>query len=158
MWVQYEWNARTQVTMWYDNTKLNQSQLHDYGKHTFSTIKVATCMMWVSIPWLTFILSANKFWSGLLKSYYLPRASMYFRRLSESLRENKEFKVEEWRKEWIAFSNKWQAGREQYLVKAKGNALALATDLYKKYLTWSVGWGRCINLFLYNAPFNVKLK
>lgn len=60
---------------------------------------------------------------------------MYFRRLSESLRENKEFKVEEWRKEWIAFSNKWQAGREQYPVKAKGNALALATDLYKKYLT-----------------------
>lgn len=104
---QYEWNARTQVTMWYDNTKFIQSQLHDY---------------------------ANKFWSGLLKSYYLPRASMYFRRLSESLRENKEFKVEEWRKEWIAFSNKWQAGREQYPVKAQGNALALASYLYMKYL------------------------
>ena len=29
---QYEWNARTQVTMWYDITKTNQSQLHDYGK------------------------------------------------------------------------------------------------------------------------------
>jgi alpha-N-acetylglucosaminidase len=28
---QYEWNARTQVTMWYDNTKTNQSKLHDYG-------------------------------------------------------------------------------------------------------------------------------
>lgn len=28
---QYEWNARTQVTMWYDNTETEQSKLHDYG-------------------------------------------------------------------------------------------------------------------------------
>ncbi|EMS50400.1 hypothetical protein TRIUR3_11279 [Triticum urartu] len=28
---QYEWNARTQVTMWYDDTKTEQSKLHDYG-------------------------------------------------------------------------------------------------------------------------------
>ncbi|KAH9320835.1 hypothetical protein KI387_015474, partial [Taxus chinensis] len=27
---QYEWNARTQVTMWFYNTKSNQSKLHDY--------------------------------------------------------------------------------------------------------------------------------
>lgn len=29
---QYEWNARTQVTMWYDSKGVNQSMLHDYGK------------------------------------------------------------------------------------------------------------------------------
>ncbi|KFK25594.1 hypothetical protein AALP_AA8G134900 [Arabis alpina] len=29
---QYEWNARTQVTMWYDSKDVNQSKLHDYGK------------------------------------------------------------------------------------------------------------------------------
>ncbi|KAE8729005.1 Polyamine oxidase 1 isoform 1 [Hibiscus syriacus] len=28
---QYEWNARTQVTMWFDTTAVNQSQLHDYA-------------------------------------------------------------------------------------------------------------------------------
>ncbi|KAL0307534.1 UNVERIFIED_CONTAM: Alpha-N-acetylglucosaminidase, partial [Sesamum angustifolium] len=31
---QYEWNARTQVTMWYDNTKYVQSKLHDYETHS----------------------------------------------------------------------------------------------------------------------------
>lgn len=104
---QYEWNARTQVTMWYDNTKTIQSKLHDY---------------------------ANKFWSGLLEHYYLPRASTYFGYLSESLRENKKFKLEEWRKEWISYSNKWQAGTELYPVKAEGDALAIANALYTKYL------------------------
>ncbi|KAJ6670853.1 ALPHA-N-ACETYLGLUCOSAMINIDASE [Salix viminalis] len=64
----YEWNARTQVTMWYDTTTTNQSQLHDY---------------------------ANKFWSGLLEDYYLPRASTYFGHLTKSLEENKNFKPRE---------------------------------------------------------------
>ncbi|KAK6140422.1 hypothetical protein DH2020_025832 [Rehmannia glutinosa] len=105
---QYEWNARTQVTMWYDNTKYVQSKLHDY---------------------------ANKFWSGLLEDYYLPRASMYFTRLLKSLKENEDFKLEEWRKEWIAFSNKWQGGMELYPVKAQGDALAIAKELYQKYFT-----------------------
>ncbi|XP_051117380.1 alpha-N-acetylglucosaminidase [Andrographis paniculata] len=105
---QYEWNARTQVTMWYDNKKSEQSKLHDY---------------------------ANKFWSGLLARYYLPRASMYFTRLLKSLQGNEEFKVVEWRKEWIAFSNKWQYGTELYPVKAKGDALAVAKRLYQKYFT-----------------------
>lgn len=59
---------------------------------------------------------------------------MYFSHLSESLSENKAFKLEDWRKEWIAYSNKWQAGTEHYPVKAQGDALALAKDLYKKYL------------------------
>nr|GLL24956.1 alpha-N-acetylglucosaminidase [Ipomoea trifida] len=105
---QYEWNARTQVTMWFDTTKYVQSKLHDY---------------------------ANKFWSGLLESYYLPRASMYFNHLSRSLNENVEFKVEEWRKEWIAFSDKWQRGSELYPVKAQGDALAIANALYQKYFS-----------------------
>ncbi|KAJ6905281.1 alpha-N-acetylglucosaminidase isoform X1 [Populus alba x Populus x berolinensis] len=102
----YEWNARTQVTMWYDTTKTNQSQLHDY---------------------------ANKFWSGLLEDYYLPRASTYFGHLMKSLEENKNFELTEWRKEWIAFSNKWQADTKIYPVKAKGDALAIAKALYRKY-------------------------
>ncbi|KAG6421832.1 hypothetical protein SASPL_118390 [Salvia splendens] len=105
---QYEWNARTQVTMWYDNTEYEQSQLHDY---------------------------ANKFWSGLLEKYYLPRASMYFMRLLRSLKENEGFELLEWRKEWIAYSKQWQAGVEAYPVKAQGDALAIARKLYHKYFT-----------------------
>eukprot|EP01018_Ginkgo_biloba_P028194 Gb_10249 [translate_table: standard] len=28
---QYEWNARTQITMWFDSTELKQIHLHDYA-------------------------------------------------------------------------------------------------------------------------------
>ncbi|CAM8961839.1 unnamed protein product [Rhodiola kirilowii] len=104
---QYEWNARTQVTMWYDTTEDIQSQLHDY---------------------------ANRFWSGLLASYYLPRASMYFNHLSESLSHNTSFNIGEWRKEWIAFSTKWQAGTELYPVTAQGDGLTISGSLFQKYL------------------------
>ncbi|KAJ4972122.1 hypothetical protein NE237_005221 [Protea cynaroides] len=105
---QYEWNARTQITMWFDNTETNQSMLHDY---------------------------ANRYWSGLLEDYYLPRASTYFRHLSTSLRENKAFQLEEWRREWISLSNKWQAGTKLYPVKAQGDTLAIAEALFKKYFS-----------------------
>ncbi|CAL4930936.1 unnamed protein product [Urochloa decumbens] len=105
---QYEWNARTQVTMWYDNTETEQSKLHDY---------------------------ANKFWSGLLTSYYLPRASKYFAYLTRSLQENRSFELEEWRKDWISYSNQWQSGKELYTVKATGDALAISRSLYRKYLS-----------------------
>lgn len=103
---QYEWNARTQVTMWFDNTKLNQSKLHDY---------------------------ANKYWSGLLKNYYLPRASIYFDYLLESMKENKSFPLDMWRKDWIKFSNKWQEDTDLYSVKAEGNALKISQALFEKY-------------------------
>ncbi|KAL1157620.1 hypothetical protein V6Z11_A08G168100 [Gossypium hirsutum] len=105
---QYEWNARTQVTMWFDTTPTNQSKLHDY---------------------------ANKFWSGLLEGYYLPRASSYFSYLFKSLEKNESFKLVEWRKQWISFSNKWQAGLELYPVKAQGNFLTIAKALFDKYLS-----------------------
>ena len=78
---------------------------------------------------------ANKFWSGLLVSYYLPRASAYFNHLSKSLREDENFKLEEWRKEWILYSNNWQAGTDIYPVKAKGDALAISKSLYEKYFS-----------------------
>ncbi|KAK9125269.1 hypothetical protein Scep_014115 [Stephania cephalantha] len=105
---QYEWNARTQVTMWYDNTETNQSRLHDY---------------------------ANKFWSGLLEGYYLPRAATYFARLLKSLRQNQRFQLEDWRREWILYSNRWQSGQELYPVKAQGDSLAISKALFKKYLS-----------------------
>ncbi|KAG9458243.1 hypothetical protein H6P81_002751 [Aristolochia fimbriata] len=104
---QYEWNARTQVTMWFDNTSTNQSKLHDY---------------------------ANKFWSGLLERYYFPRASTFFSYLQKSLRKNKRFQVDKWRREWISYSNKWQAGTEKYPIKAEGDALKLSKALFMKYL------------------------
>ena len=80
-------------------------------------------------------LPANKFWSGLLKSYYLPRASKYFTYLTRSLQENRSFQLEEWRKDWISYSNKWQSGKELYAVKSTGDALAISRSLYRKYFS-----------------------
>ncbi|KAJ4711588.1 Alpha-N-acetylglucosaminidase [Melia azedarach] len=104
---QYEWNARTQITMWYDTNTTTQSKLHDY---------------------------ANKFWSGLLEDYYLPRASTYFGYMSKSLREKDVFQLERWRKQWIVISSHWQRGQKLYPTEAKGDSLAIAKQLYDKYL------------------------
>ncbi|KAG0483644.1 hypothetical protein HPP92_011728 [Vanilla planifolia] len=103
---QFEWNARTQVTMWFDTSETNQSKLHDY---------------------------ANKYWSGLLKSYYLPRASSYCNYLLQSLMDKQVFPLEEWRKNWISYSIRWQAGTESYPVKAQGDSLLIAKALFAKY-------------------------
>ncbi|KAK9683017.1 hypothetical protein RND81_10G113000 [Saponaria officinalis] len=105
---QYEWNARTQITMWFDTTTTNQSKLHDY---------------------------ANKFWSGLLEDYYLPRAASYFDHLRKALLDKEAFKLEAWRKEWISYSNEWQAATNPYPVTAQGDSLSVATKLYVKYLS-----------------------
>eukprot|EP00268_Persea_americana_P003409 TRINITY_DN11036_c0_g1_i2.p1 TRINITY_DN11036_c0_g1~~TRINITY_DN11036_c0_g1_i2.p1 ORF type:complete len:807 (+),score=156.57 TRINITY_DN11036_c0_g1_i2:225-2645(+) len=90
---QYEWNARTQITMWLDNTEVEASLLRDY---------------------------ANKYWSGLLQDYYGPRAAIYFRYLLESMEEGKGFPLKDWRREWIALTNKWQNSRLVFPVKPAG--------------------------------------
>lgn len=59
---------------------------------------------------------------------------MYFDQLSRSLTVNEDFKLKEWRRKWIAYSNKWQRSNELYPVKAKGDALAISSVLYEKYL------------------------
>lgn len=103
---QYEWNARTQLTMWFDDTEVKQSKLHDY---------------------------ANKYWSGLLQDYYFPRASIYFEFLLESMETSKAFPLDRWRRDWIMFSHKWQEGTDLYSVKAEGNALEISRALFQKY-------------------------
>ncbi|KAI3870694.1 hypothetical protein MKW92_003699 [Papaver armeniacum] len=104
---QFEWNARTQITMWFDNTMKEASLLRDYG---------------------------NKYWSGLLRDYYGPRAAIYFRYLLESLENGQGFSLNEWRKEWIKLTNDWQNSRNIYPVKSTGDALNTSRWIYDKYL------------------------
>lgn len=105
---QYEWNARTQITMWFDTTETKQSKLHDY---------------------------ANKFWSGLLKDYYLPRAATYFDHLRKALQHDEIFRIDVWRRDWISYSNKWQSDTKIYPVKGQGDALFIANKMYEKYFS-----------------------
>ncbi|KAI3952147.1 hypothetical protein MKW98_005842 [Papaver atlanticum] len=104
---QFEWNARTQITMWFDNKMNEASLLRDYG---------------------------NKYWSGLLRDYYGPRAAIYFRYLLESLEKGQEFSLNEWRKEWVKLTNDWQNSRNIYPVKSTGDALNTSRWIYDKYL------------------------
>lgn len=138
--LQYEFNARTQVTMWYDTNITTQSKLHDYGNFTAEIMFV----LWLRLHFIVFItwnisspFSANKFWSGLLVDYYLPRASTYFDYMSKSLREKSEFQVDRWRQQWVFISISWQSnwktGTKNYPIRAKGDSIAIAKALYDKY-------------------------
>ncbi|XAR50133.1 Alpha-N-acetylglucosaminidase [Bertholletia excelsa] len=104
---QFEWNARTQITMWFDNTQVEASLLRDYG---------------------------NKYWSGLLRDYYGPRAAIYFKFLKESLEKGDGFRLKDWRKEWIKLTNDWQSDRNIYPMQSNGDALNTSRWLYDKYL------------------------
>ncbi|CAN1777698.1 NAGLU [Linum perenne] len=104
---QFEWNARTQITMWYDNSEGEASLLRDYG---------------------------NKYWSGLLRDYYGPRAAIYFKYLLESLENEDEFQLKEWRRDWIKLTNEWQNSRKKFPVASSGDAIHLSKWLYGKYL------------------------
>ncbi|KAL4036276.1 hypothetical protein IC575_005004 [Cucumis melo] len=104
---QYEWNARTQITMWFDNTEEEASLLRDYG---------------------------NKYWSGLLGDYYGPRAAIYFKFLKESSENGYRFPLSNWRREWIKLTNDWQSSRKIYPVESNGDALHTSHWLYNKYL------------------------
>ncbi|XP_022885234.1 alpha-N-acetylglucosaminidase-like isoform X1 [Olea europaea var. sylvestris] len=107
---QFEWNARTQITMWFDNTDEEASLLRDYG---------------------------NKYWSGLLRDYYGPRAAVYFKFLIQSLEKGDSFRLKEWRREWIKLTNDWQSSRNVFAVQSKGNALNISRWLFEKYLKGS---------------------
>ncbi|XP_024970214.1 alpha-N-acetylglucosaminidase-like isoform X2 [Cynara cardunculus var. scolymus] len=107
---QYEWNARTQITMWFDNTAEEASLLRDYG---------------------------NKYWSGLLRDYYGPRAAIYFKYLRESLSKGEVFDLKSWRREWIELTNGWQNGRDVYPVKSEGDAHNTSRWLFDVYLRGS---------------------
>ncbi|XP_024535814.1 alpha-N-acetylglucosaminidase isoform X2 [Selaginella moellendorffii] len=102
----YEWNARTQVTMWFDNTRSLPSALHDY---------------------------ANKMWSGLFEDYYLPRASLYTKLLVKALHDKEPFPYGSWRSSWILLTNTFQNGTKNYPLEAAGDSIEIAKSLFSKY-------------------------
>lgn len=80
------------------------------------------------------IIAGNKYWSGLLREYYGPRAAIYFKYLIEGMAKGVSFPLEDWRREWISLTNKWQSSRNILTVKATGDALNISRWLYDKYL------------------------
>lgn len=84
----------------------------------------------ISVP----VLVGNKYWSGLLKDYYGPRAAIYFNFLARSLENGHGFQLKDWRREWIKLTNNWQKSRKIFPVESNGNALNISRWLYYKYL------------------------
>ena len=76
---------------------------------------------------------SNRQWAGLIKGFYKPRWQQYFvymenKMLTGARMETKDFEafIKDW--EW-----QWVNGHEQYESEPKGNAVEIATALYKKY-------------------------
>jgi alpha-N-acetylglucosaminidase len=84
---------------------------------------------------LTSSVAANKYWSGLLRDYYGPRAAIYFKYLISSMEKNEPFALEGWRREWISLTNNWQSDRKVFPTTATGDALNISRSLYIKYLS-----------------------
>jgi alpha-N-acetylglucosaminidase len=81
--------------------------------------------------------TGNKYWSGLLRDYYGPRAAIYFKYLRESLEKGEDFNLKEWRREWIKLTNDWQSRRNIFPVVSRGDALNTSRWLFNKYLNLS---------------------
>jgi alpha-N-acetylglucosaminidase len=99
----FEWNARRQITLW---SSAEIGEFHDY---------------------------ANKQWSGLISSYYLPRWKLFLERLKKSLKENKEFKEEDFRAELMFFAIHWSHKKDVFPEKPRGSVIQLSEKFYHKY-------------------------
>ncbi|KAH1254868.1 Alpha-N-acetylglucosaminidase [Glycine max] len=66
-------------------------------------------------------------------STYVPRAAIYFKYLRESLENGEDFKLTEWRREWIKLTNEWQKRRNIFTTESRGDALNTSRWLFNKY-------------------------
>jgi len=81
---------------------------------------------------------SNRQWSGLIRGFYKQRWELLFARLDPG--------IETGAMDWAAFDKKvkdwewgWVNGHEAYASEAKGDAVAVALELYKKYAAMAGG-------------------
>lgn len=76
----YEWNVRTQLTIWGTSNTAGDSEVSDY---------------------------ASKEWSGLIASFYLPRWRAWLRRLEQDLLSGRAYDAAAWRLEVLMMTYRW---------------------------------------------------
>jgi alpha-N-acetylglucosaminidase len=76
---------------------------------------------------------ARKEWSGLLKDFYLPRWALFFEQLDKALEEGKTFDGKAFTREVKLQEEAWTKGTQSYPDRVRGDSVALALKLYKKY-------------------------
>ncbi|MCO5581341.1 hypothetical protein L7F22_035222 [Adiantum nelumboides] len=77
---------------------------------------------------------ANKYWSGLVGDYYLPRMALYLGLLEESLKGNVTFPYIKLQKQWISLTNAWQSSTKVYPTITSGDTIKIAEALFQKYI------------------------
>lgn len=124
----YEWNMRTQLTIWGTSAAAGDSEVSDY---------------------------ANKEWNGLISSFYLPRWQAWLARLDADLEAGRTYDAPAWRLEVLMMTYRWiatgstqaaqiEATSTQQLQQQQsaapvlalipqGDALALSREAYERY-------------------------
>lgn len=99
----FEWNARTQVTLW---SSPEIPEFHDY---------------------------ANKQWSGLLKSFYRGRWERFFQALEKSVASPGSFDEPGFRKELLAWEEEWARRRTEHPDRPVGDCIEVTGRLIEKH-------------------------
>lgn len=122
----YEWNLRTQLTIWGTSAAAGDSEVSDY---------------------------ANKEWNGLIGTFYLPRWQAWLSRLEADLEQGRAYDAPAWRLEVLMMTYRWiatgstqasRAGAEgvqlqqpadvaDIAMSPQGDALALSRAAYDRY-------------------------
>jgi len=120
----YEWNLRTQLTIWGTSAAAGDSEVSDY---------------------------ANKEWNGLISTFYLPRWQAWLARLEADLEQGRTYDAPAWRLEVLMMTYRWiatgstsapaaassetalQQQQPPVALVPQGDALALSRDAYERY-------------------------
>ena len=76
---------------------------------------------------------ARKLWSGMLTGYYLKRWEWYLDELEKSLETRKPFDEATFQAKLRPWMAKWSDGQETYPTEPKGDSVAVAQRLWKRY-------------------------
>jgi hypothetical protein len=121
----YEWNLRTQLTIWGTSAAAGDSEVSDY---------------------------ANKEWNGLISSFYLPRWQAWLSRLDLDLEQGRAYDAPAFRLEVLLMTYRWiatgstqadagaaqgvlqqHAGTPALALVPQGDALLMSREAYERY-------------------------
>lgn len=103
----YEWNARNIITMW--GARCTEGQNDDLN------------------------LYAYKEWQGMFSSYFRPRWQEFFKRVNASLDTSVPFDRAPFAADMCAWETSWSLQTNAFPTTAKGDAVAIARRLARKY-------------------------
>jgi alpha-N-acetylglucosaminidase len=105
----YEWNARTQITTW--NPTRKNSDVIPGGPIDY----------------------ASKHWSGLIRDYYVPRATLLMKQAIKDRTAGRSLNQTEVSRLHAQLAYKWTTDEKKYSVLPNGDAVSISRSMYEKY-------------------------